>query len=82
MAFKPGHREETVMLAQYIKDKGFQDGRQEDRKEGRRESRRTGKYDLLERILTRRFGPLPDWAKQRLLSASYDIVVDTYRPYT
>lgn len=59
-------REETAMLAQYIKDKGFQEGR----KTGRQEGRLEGRYDLLEKILTRRFGPLPDWARRRLVSAS------------
>ena len=86
--------EETAMLAQYIKDKGFQEGRREGKREGkleghhegRLEGRREGKVEgrregklegrlegkcgLLEKILTRRFGPLPDWAKQRLASAS------------
>ena len=79
-------REESAMLAQYIKDKGFQEGRKtgqeegrrkgrlegrlEGRHEGRLEGRLEGKCGLLEMILTRRFGPLPDWAKQRLASAS------------
>ncbi|GKT11023.1 hypothetical protein DSTSK_43280 [Desulforhabdus sp. TSK] len=74
------------MLAQYIKDKGFQEGRREGKREGkleghhegRLEGRREGKVEgrlegkcgLLEKILTRRFGPLPDWAKHRLASAS------------
>jgi predicted transposase YdaD len=66
--------EETAMLAQYIKDKGFQEGRREGRLEGRREGKVEGKLEgkcgLLEKILTRRFGPLPDWAKHRLASAS------------
>jgi predicted transposase YdaD len=67
-------REETAMLAQYIKDKGFQEGRREGKLEGHHEGRLEGKLEgkcgLLEKILTRRFGPLPDWAKHRLASAS------------
>lgn len=59
-------REATAMLAQYIKDKGFQEGRREGKLEGKLE----GKCGLLEKILTRRFGPLPVWAKRRLASAS------------
>jgi hypothetical protein len=49
---------ETAMLAQYIKNKGFEEGMQQ------------GKYGLLERILIGRFGPLPEWAMQRLGAAS------------
>jgi predicted transposase YdaD len=71
-------REETAMLAQYIKDKGFQEGRLEGQREGkleghhegRLEGKLEGKCGLLQKILTRRFGPLPDWAKHRLASAS------------
>jgi predicted transposase YdaD len=71
-------REESAMLAQYIKDKGFQEGRKTGQEEGRRKGRLEGRHEgrlegkcgLLEMILTRRFGPLPDWAKQRLASAS------------
>ena len=66
------------MLAQYIKDKGFQEGRREGHHEGILEGRREGKLEgklegkcgLQEKILTRRFGPLPDGAKHRLASAS------------
>jgi len=48
----------TVMLAQYIKDKGFQEGIQQGVQQGR--------YVLLEQILTRCFGTLPDWALKPL----------------
>jgi len=44
------------MLAQYIKDKGFQEGERV----------------LLERLLTRRFGPLPDWGRDQLVGATLD----------
>lgn len=51
-------KEDTVMLAQYIRDKGFQDGRLE------------GKCTVIERQLIRRFGELPDWAKEQLAHAT------------
>ena len=51
-------QEDTVMLAQYIKEKGFQEGRQE------------GKRIFLERLLIRRFGLLPDWGKAQLAGAT------------
>jgi hypothetical protein len=49
-------QEDTIMLAQYIKDKGFQEGERV----------------LLERLLTRRFGPLPDWGRDQLVGATLD----------
>ncbi len=52
------------MLAQYIKDKGFQEGKLEGWKDGERA--------LLERLLTRRFGPLPDWGRDQLVGATLD----------
>jgi hypothetical protein len=51
-----------AMLAQYIKNKGF--------KEGIQQGMQQGKYKLLERILIGRFGALPEWAIQRLESAT------------
>ncbi|MCD6295231.1 MAG: DUF4351 domain-containing protein [Deltaproteobacteria bacterium] len=57
-------QEDTIMLAQYIKDKGFQEGRQEGRQEGTRV--------FLERLLTRRFGPLPGWGKEQLARATME----------
>jgi flagellar biosynthesis/type III secretory pathway protein FliH len=95
----------TVMLAQYIKDKGFkegiqqgieqgvqqgiqqgvqqgiqqgvqqgiqqgvQQGIQQGVQQGIQQGVQQGRYVLLERILTRRFGTLPDWAQQRLKAA-------------
>ena len=44
------------MLAQYIKDKGIQEG---------------GRI-FLERLLTRRFGSLPDWVRDQLVGATLD----------
>lgn len=57
---------ETAMLAQYIKKKGFEEGLQQGMQQGMQQ----GKYGLLERILIGRFGPLPEWAMQRLGAAS------------
>jgi hypothetical protein len=54
------NKEDTVMLAQYIRDKGKLEGRLE------------GERVLLERLLTRRFGILPDWGRNLLASATVD----------
>lgn len=43
-------------------DEGHDVGREEDRKEER--------GLILTKLLTRRFGPLPDWARERLARAS------------
>ena len=54
--------------------KGRQEGRQEGIQKGRQEGiqkgRQEGEQILLQRMLTRRFGELPDWAQKRLLQAS------------
>jgi hypothetical protein len=63
-------REETAMLAQYIKDKGFQEGIQQGVRKGMQLGKQEGRRSLLARILAHRFGPLPDWANQRLETAS------------
>ena len=75
------HRE-TAMLAQYIKNKGFkegiqqgmqqgiQQGMQQGMQQGIQQGMQQGKYKLLERILIGRFGALPEWAIQRLESAT------------
>lgn len=55
-------QEDTAMLAQYIRDKGFQDGEIKGEIKGRR--------DILERLLVHRFGPLPDWGAEQLASAT------------
>ena len=39
---------------------------QEWKDEGLREGRREGETKFLRRLLTRRFGPLPSWAEERL----------------
>ena len=45
------------------------EGRQEGRQEGREEGRAAGERALLTRLLTHRFGPLPEWASRRLALA-------------
>jgi hypothetical protein len=49
---------------------GRQQGLQQGIQEGRQEGRQEGEAALLMRQLSRRFGPLPDWARQRLLAAA------------
>ena len=48
-----------------IAEKWLEQGRDEGRDEGRLE----GQVALLRRQLTRRFGPLPEWAEARLTEA-------------
>jgi hypothetical protein len=47
-------QEDTIMLAQYIRDKGFQEGELKGWKDGELKGGRV----FLERLLTRRFGSL------------------------
>ena len=61
-------QEDTVMLAQYIRDKGFQEGELKGWKDGELEGGRI----FLERLLTRRFGSLPDWGRDQLVGATLD----------
>ena len=74
-------QEDTAMLAQYIREKGFQEGlvkgKLEGKLEGELKGKLEGKYILLERLLTRRFGPLPAWAKGQLTSAT-DAQLDSW----
>ena len=65
-------QEDTVMLAQYIRDKGFQEGELKGWKDGELEGELKGGRVLLERLLTRRFGPLPDWGRNQLVGATMD----------
>lgn len=50
---------------QAIKD----EGREEGRDEGRAEGLLKAKTDDLMRLLSRRFGPLPEWARARIAAA-------------
>ena len=67
-------KEETVMLAQYIRDKGFQEGKEKGWLEGqllgRQEGRLVEKREFLKRLLVKRFGPLPEWGEELLSGAS------------
>ncbi len=49
---------------------GRQEGREEGRLEGREEGRQEGEAALLQRLLARKFGSLPEAIKQRLQSAT------------
>jgi predicted transposase YdaD len=51
---------------------GREEGREVGREEGREVGREEGQRELLFRLVDKRFGPLPEWAKQRIgtLSAS------------
>ena len=64
------------MLAQYIRDKGFQDGElkgfQEGELKGWKDGELKGGRVFLERLLTRRFGSLPDWGRDQLVGATLD----------
>jgi hypothetical protein len=61
-------QEDTVMLAQYIREKGFQDGEIKGEIKGEVKGRRI----LLEHLLARRFGTLPDWGQERLAHATVE----------
>ena len=64
------------MLAQYIRDKGFQEGELKGWKDGELEGELKGELKggriFLERLLTRRFGSLPDWGRDQLVGATLD----------
>ncbi|GAB6043180.1 DUF4351 domain-containing protein [Endothiovibrio diazotrophicus] len=47
-------------------EEGLAKGRAEGRVEGRSEGRREGETALLKRLLSLRFGPLPQWVDRRL----------------
>ena len=55
----------------------LRDAREEGRQEGREEGLALAKASALNRLLTRRFGPLPEWALLRLQQAPAD-QVDTW----
>ena len=52
------------------RDQGRQEGRQEGRAQGRQEGRAEGRVEALVRILERRFGPLPETARERVTAGS------------
>lgn len=51
------------------KEQGIQEGIQEGLQKGIQQGVQQGESKLLRRVLTRRFGPLPSWAEQRLEQA-------------
>jgi len=51
-------------------EKGFQEGRQEGRQEGWQEGRQEGEQVLLQKLLIKRFGPLPAEVLKQLACAS------------
>lgn len=85
-------REETAMLAQYIRNKGYEDGVlqgiqqgvqqgiqqgiQQGLEQGLREGARLEKVSTLKRLLQRKFGALPPWVDERIDHASKDRLDD------
>ncbi len=53
-------------------EKWMEESRQQGRLEGEQRGRQSGKAALLLRLLERRFGVLPDWARDRVLAADTD----------
>ena len=52
------------------RQEGVEEGIKRGREEGRQEGREEGRKATLSRLLTRRFGPVPDWAAQRIQQAT------------
>ncbi|MDR2451037.1 MAG: Rpn family recombination-promoting nuclease/putative transposase, partial [Candidatus Accumulibacter sp.] len=66
------HKEKIMNIAEQLKQIGWEKGRvrgwEEGRVRGWEEGREEGEA-MLARLLTRRFGPLPEWARERLRRA-------------
>lgn len=62
--------EETVMLAQYIRNKGFEEGIQQGIERGIEQGLHRGMATTLKRTLRKRFGALPKWAEDRIDKAT------------
>jgi flagellar biosynthesis/type III secretory pathway protein FliH len=56
--------------AQAALDKGLREGLEKGREEGIEKGREQGAFSLLHRQIANRFGPLPEWAEERLKSLS------------
>ena len=59
-------------LSSMLREEGKKEGKKEGRKEGKKEGKKEGIQQgigLLVQLINR-FGPLPDWATQQMLSAS------------
>lgn len=52
--------------------KGRLEGKQEGKQEGRQEGKQEGESRLLQRLLIKRFGVLPDWARERIEQANIE----------
>lgn len=72
----PKDREALMTAAERLRQEGRLEGRQEGRQEGRLEGRQEGelgaKREFTLKVLSRRFGPLPEAVAQRVLSAELD----------
>jgi len=62
-------QEIDTMLAETV-DSWARQWKEDGLREGRLEGRLEGESTLLQKLFERRFGPLPDWARQRLLGAT------------
>ncbi|MDR1661607.1 MAG: Rpn family recombination-promoting nuclease/putative transposase [Azoarcus sp.] len=69
----PGYEEDVMTIAERLRMEGLQAGRMEGLQAGRMEGLQAGRMEgestVLARLLSRRFGPLPDWARERLRQA-------------
>jgi flagellar biosynthesis/type III secretory pathway protein FliH len=72
--------EVNTMLAERVKEwtqqwkaegmkEGFKEGIEKGREEGREEGRRTGETILLTKMLELKYGPLPQWAQDKIAQA-------------
>ena len=64
-------QEIDTMLAETV-DNWTRQWKEEGLREGRLEGRLEGESAVLRKLLERRFGPLPDWARQRLAEAAVE----------
>ncbi len=51
---------------------GREEGRHEGREEGRHEGRQEGELTILRRLISKRFGAIPNWLEERLTHSSAD----------
>ncbi|MDD5035650.1 MAG: DUF4351 domain-containing protein, partial [Methylococcaceae bacterium] len=64
--------ERVVEWTEKWKQQGLQQGMQQGIQQGMQRGVQQGEARVLRRQLTRRFGPLPDWAETRLSQATTD----------
>ncbi|MDR2032092.1 MAG: DUF4351 domain-containing protein, partial [Azoarcus sp.] len=73
----PGYKEDVMTIAEKLRMEGLErglergrvEGREEGRVEGWEKGRLEGEAAMLARQLSRRFGPLPEWARERVRRA-------------